>query len=224
VVLPTKTPDGQQMTVKGYGGNRYDFRYAGPTLTMRCFIEVLPDQSESPAACGQDWINRQATGAYTEHDETTSNPSYTIDWAFRLGSFPGSESLKLQYFYHAPYTNAVGEYAFDSTNNSYPARINMPATAGFPAFLNPVTFTHVTRWQDCYLRTVTCPDTTEQVSETPPDTKLGIWPVLTVPTTPECVTTSGVPKLCTANTTAAPHQADRFDAWVADNIPDPNAA
>ncbi len=224
VKLPTTSADGQQMTVLGNGGRTYPYSYTKPTLTLRCFVEVLPsNDGSSPLACGQDWIDNHVVGTETANDPgTISDPFYKIDWTFKSGSFPGNVNTKFGYAYFSPYYDTDGDYAYNSDAGTYPALINTAVGGDYPAFLNPITFSVVTKWESCYAATHSCPAATDSKTVSPPDAELGLWPVLHVPTTAQCVTTTGVPKLCTANTTAAPHQSDRFDAWVADNIPDPN--
>ena len=232
---PVSLPTGDA-SVQGYFNRHYPYKYTGPAITMRCYVTAAPDDVTTPLACGQDWINRHVVVKATTEGSGISIKSQ-LDWTFAAGSYPGGARPKtnLRYLYWNPYEAKSPDYAYftEGDQGYYPAMVNQVnpdggVAGGYPAFFNPTTIKPII-WGPCLVPSAHCiQGSPAPTLLTTPSVSENLYPVLSVPMTASCVsivdanaTKVAVPKLCTQNTSEAPHQADRFTSWINDTFPNP---
>jgi hypothetical protein len=219
-----KLPAPTDITVLGYGGNRYPFEYGGPGLTLRCFVDAA-SSAYSPLACSQDWIDHHSkVTEQTVSSEHSSEATYTIKWGFNVAGVPLPAST-FGYYYIEPYGQTDPDYGFDQKTSAYPAPINTKATDPFPIFLQPLKI-GVLKTCNGYLSSeYMCDDSVK--SYAPKETTEQLWQTLTVPTTnsatQQCVNTVGQPQLCApANGAKATAEDGAFESWINNTIPNPS--
>jgi hypothetical protein len=226
--LKLPVPDTDALGVLGYGGNLYPFSYAGPDLTLRCFVDAQDALHIEPFACSQSWFSETAgVREAASKDRHGDLSEYIIKWGFAVGNFPdvASNAYTFQYDTYNPYSG-TGTYGYDSTTGSYPAWINQPPYGGFPAFLGPLEIP-VVKYCQPKKSGGEYPCGRTDTTYSPKATTEQLWQTAPVNTTnsktQQCVNTVEVPQLCAPINGASPTAEDQpFESWINNTIPNPS--
>ena len=226
--LKLNAPTTDQLTVEGNVGHEFGFHYAGPDLTLRCFVPAdTALHFDPPFACSQEYLDRVNDVV----DPSANEPGlptarYTIHWKFGGALGQDLSSYTFTYVATNPF-NGEGKYRFDDATQTYPAWINEAPTGRLPPYLDPVKIAAPTYCNGgAFGADYPCGDKTE-MTYSPPEATEWLWYTRTVPTTntatQRCVNSVGVPQLCAPVDGATPTAEDAaFESFINNTIPNPS--
>ena len=226
--LKLKAPTTDQLTVEGNVGHEFGFHFAGPDLTLRCFVDAQAGVFFNPTfACSQEYLDQTDEVV----DPSANEPSlptarYTIHWKFGGTLSQDLSSYTFAYVATNPY-HGDGKYGFDDATQTYPAWINQAPNGKLPPYLDPVKIAPPDYCNGgLFGADYPCGDKTE-VTYSPPAATEWLWWTRTVPTqntaTQRCMNSVGVPQLCAPVDGSAPTAEDAaFESFINNTIPNPS--